>query len=178
MATLFVPLLYGQQWLPAAPVVAGLASAAVLRSLGSHAGNIFTAIGRPDLLTKIGIARALILVPMLIYCAHYGIAGVAIAQAMVTGVGVLATLVIAGRILSITLHDCWNELQPALIGTGGLALILVTIQLLAAGWPPLMVLAAAATAGTAGYAVALYVGCPDTMRHIGAGIVSVLNRIA
>ncbi len=173
-----ISLLYGEGWTPAAAVVVGLALAAVFRSLGSHAGNIFKAIGRPDLLTKIGAARAAALLPALIYGAQFGIAGVALAQAAVTAASTLATLIVAARFLAIPAAACWNELRPAAIGSAGMGLVLIMIRLLAAGWPPVATILTAAIAGTAAYAATLYIGSPDTVRHIGTGIAVIFNREA
>jgi len=177
-AKLLVPLAYGAQWLPAAPVVAGLTFAAVLRSLSSHAGNIFKAIGRPYLLTQIGAIRAIILVPALIFGAKFGITGVSMAQAVITGASTMVTLVIAARILEIKAVICLKELRPALMGTLGMGLVLGVAHFLADGWPPEAVLGTTLGAGLMGYAGALYIGSPEIIRHIGAGIASVLGRSA
>jgi PST family polysaccharide transporter len=177
-AKLLVPLAYGAQWLPAAPVVAGLTLAAVLRSLSSHAGNIFKATGRPYLLTQIGIIRAIVLIPALIYGAKFGITGVSLAQAAITGASTLVTLFIATRILEIPAFICLKELRPALMGTVGMGLVLGITQFLAGGWPPLAVLVTTLGTGLMGYAGALYIGSPEIIRSIQTGIASVLGRSA
>jgi O-antigen/teichoic acid export membrane protein len=171
-----ISILYGERWMPAASVVVGLSLAAVLRSLSSHAGNIFKAIGRPDLLTKIGVARAMVLMPALVYGAHYGIAGVALAQAAVTFASTLTTLILAARFLRIPPSACWNELRPALIGSIGMGLILVITDFLMVGWPPVAILLTAAVSGSIGYFGILYLGSPDMVRSISSGISAVLGR--
>ncbi|MBN1569681.1 MAG: lipopolysaccharide biosynthesis protein [Acidobacteria bacterium] len=177
-ADLAVSLLYGERWLPAAPVVVGLSFAAVLRSLGSHAGNIFKATGRPDILTKIGIARAVLLVPTLIWSTRWGIPGVAAVQAAVTAASTLATLIIAGRILAIPRRAWWQELRPAVVGSVGMVLAALAVRLLAANWPPAAILFLTACAGAAGYAAVLYFNSPAIFCRIRSGIVSLVGRRA
>ncbi len=173
-----ISILYGERWMPAASVVVGLTLAAILRSLSSHAGNIFKAIGRPDLLTKIGVARAIVLIPALIYGAHYGIAGVALAQAAVTAASTLTTIIIAARFLTIPAAVCWKEVRPALIGSIGMGLILVVANFLTAGWTPVAVLMTATISGATGYFGTLYLGNPDMVRNLSSGISSILGRSA
>ncbi len=175
-AGMIIPLLYGNRWLPAVPALVGLAIATVLRSLGSLPGDIFKAIGRPDILTKLGIVRAVVLVPVLIWSAKWGIAGVAGAQAIVTAASTLAMLLIAGRILSIPFSAWCSDLRPAAIGTAGMVLVLLTIRPLAVDWPLSASLFSYVIAGAASYAAGLLLCNPYAVQRIGTRIASALGR--
>ena len=173
-----VSLFYGDRWLPSVPVVVGLSLAAVIRSLDSHAGNIFKATGRPDLLTKIGIARALFLLPALIWSSRWGIAGIAWAQAAMTAASTVATLIIAGRVLAIPRAAWWCEMRPALAGSAGMVLVVLTMRPITAGWPAIPMILSMVIAGATGYAMSLYLNSPAMVRHISASVLSVFGRAA
>jgi O-antigen/teichoic acid export membrane protein len=113
----FVKVFFGERWLAAVPAMQALAVAGCLRSLGSHAGDVYKATGRPDILVKLGIARAVILVPAMIWAARYGIIGVAIAQIAVTGVSTIANLFIAGKMLSASIWSLLAEFRAAAAGS-------------------------------------------------------------
>jgi PST family polysaccharide transporter len=113
----FVKVFFGERWLAAVPAMQALAVAGCLRSLGSHAGDVYKATGRPDILVKLGIARAVILVPAMIWAARYGIIGVAIAQIAVTGVSTIVNLFIAGKMLSASIWSLLAEFRAAAAGS-------------------------------------------------------------
>jgi PST family polysaccharide transporter len=113
----FIKVLFGEKWLAAVPAMQALAVAGCLRSLGSHAGDVYKATGRPDILVKLGVARAIILVPSMIWAARYGIEGVAIAQIAVTALSTVANLFIAGKMLSVSVWILLAEFRAAFAGS-------------------------------------------------------------
>ena len=76
----FIQIFMGNQWLPMIPALQVLVVAGFIRSTGSLTGPLFLAIGRPDLGTKIHIAK-LILLLIIIYplTVLWGIVGTALA---------------------------------------------------------------------------------------------------
>lgn len=79
-ATVLVPFALGQQWNVAVPVVETLASAGAIMCLLANTAPAFLALGRPSLVTFLGVIRNLVLLPGLIFGAlHSGINGVATA---------------------------------------------------------------------------------------------------
>ena len=117
LAEPFVKVLFGENWRGAVPAMQALAVAGCLRSLGSHAGDIYKATGRPDILVKLGVARAVVLVPAMIWAARYGIEGVAVAQIFVTALSTAANLFIAGNMLSVSVWRLLAEFRSAVLGS-------------------------------------------------------------
>jgi PST family polysaccharide transporter/lipopolysaccharide exporter len=75
-APTFTPVLLGQQWLPAVPAIQLLALFGMIRSIGANAGPLFLATGRPDLETRLLLAKlvllAAIIFPMISLYGLYG----------------------------------------------------------------------------------------------------------
>lgn len=112
---LLVSLFYGERWAAAALALQILAIAGALRSLGSHAGDVYKATGRPAILTKLGLLRAAVIIPATLWGARYGIVGVAVAQLVVTAASTLLNLYVAGRILSLPWTTLLHEFRTAAI---------------------------------------------------------------
>jgi PST family polysaccharide transporter len=124
LASLFIEVFFGERWSEAASAMQALAIAGCIRSLGSHAGDVYKATGRPDILVKLGIARAIVLVPAMIWAAGYGILGVAIAQIVVTSLSTVANLVIAGRVLSLSVFELIAEFRDAIAASALMSIVL------------------------------------------------------
>jgi O-antigen/teichoic acid export membrane protein len=117
MAGPFVELFFGAAWVDAVPAMQALAVAGTVRSLGSHAGDVYKATNRADILVKLGIARAVILIPAMIWGAQFGIFGVAVAQIIVTAASTTVNLFIAGRVLKVSPLFLLAEFKNAAIGS-------------------------------------------------------------
>jgi O-antigen/teichoic acid export membrane protein len=76
----FIQIFLGSHWLPMVPALQVLVIAGFIRSTGSLTGPLFQAVGRPDLGTKLQIAK-LILLLIVIYplTIRWGILGTALA---------------------------------------------------------------------------------------------------
>lgn len=175
LAPTIVATFYGENWKPSVPVLQALAIAGTLRSLGSHAGDVYKATGRPAILTKLGLLRAVVLVPSLIFAARFGIAGVAAAQMFVTGASTIFGLFVAGKILALPMRSILAEFRPALLGA---VTMVVSVQLV---HPALLHLPGAAALplalsfGLAVYAVLMWQIRPDSIRGAVAMVVASLK---
>jgi len=101
LSSVLIPVVFGNQWIASVPVLQALAVAATLRSLGSHAGDVYKATGRPDILTKLGILRAALMVPSLIWATRYGIEGVSLMLVFVTALSTVLNLLVACKIIGM-----------------------------------------------------------------------------
>lgn len=169
MAILAEPMvltLYGNAWHPSIPVLQALAIAATLRSLGSHAGEIYKAIGRPDVLTNVGLIRAAVLIPTLAASTHLGIAGVALAQLAVTGASTVLNLFVAGRLLRIRWSAMLAEVRPALLGAGVMCISLAGLRAGMAHGTHLMSLVIPVGIGAAVYALSVWRMNPAVVKQV------------
>ena len=141
-----VPVLFGQQWVAAVPVVQLLVLSACLSGILQVVGAAFMAAGQPR---KIAIAQAAwlaVLVPVLYIAAQRSIIAVAMAHlaAMLVFVGVKVAFI--PSTLRVPLVDIARALHPALLGTGAMLVALVpATRLSMPGVLPLQVIVAIAT---------------------------------
>ena len=77
-APLLVPVMLGDKWLEAIPIVSILAIFGSLNAMQTNCGSIHYAMGKPHTLTMIGVVQLVFLLPSVIWSAfHYGAIGIA-----------------------------------------------------------------------------------------------------
>ncbi len=93
----------GTQWLGAVPILQALTVYTAMRAFSTHAGDVLKATGRAQLLARISIVKALLIVPALLIGARYGAGGVAWGLAVAAALSTLLTLVVASRLIGVSL---------------------------------------------------------------------------
>jgi len=168
----FVTTFYGNTWGAATLAMQALAISGALRSLGSHAGDVYKATGRPGVLTKLGLLRAAVLIPAMIWGAKFGIFGVAVAQMIVTGASTVLNLVVAGRILALPTMALIGEFKTAATGCAVMIAALLLAQPLLAGLPGAAALMAEIAIGTIAYLGTVAAIDRPAMRQVRAAFAS------
>jgi O-antigen/teichoic acid export membrane protein len=123
-----VVLLFGLQWTEAAPLLVYLAIWGMFRSCGNPVGSLLLAVGRADLSFKWNLALLFVIPPALWASSHWGIAGLAIAQA-----ALMATLMIPAWYFLVWPH-CGaraGEYAQSMLGPLAAALLAVALAYLA-----------------------------------------------
>jgi O-antigen/teichoic acid export membrane protein len=151
-----VRVLFGEQWVGAIPVLRLLAVFALTGSIGVNAGDVYKAIGRPDILAKLTALELAMLTPALILGARHGLIGVGAAHAVVATLDTAIRLIVARRVVGITFGDIGRQLVPSLTAGAALAVAAGGVLLAAAPAGDLASLVAAVAAGAAAYAIVLY----------------------
>lgn len=117
----FIRLLYGDKWLPSAVLLRCLVGYAMLRPLLDDTGALFTAIGKPKLITIVLIVQGITLVvtatPLTI--AHQAI-GTAIGVGIAFLVGIALTYRFVSQTISIDLPRVFFPSIAAMIVSGAL----------------------------------------------------------
>ena len=113
----FIRVLYGDQWLPAIPVMQVLSLYALVYSLSFNAGDVYKALGKPSILNQLSIVKLGLTLPVLWWAAGYNIFYVALGQAAVNALLTLIKLWVAGRIMEIRLGQIWKTLLPSFSAT-------------------------------------------------------------
>jgi PST family polysaccharide transporter len=124
LADVIVRVLFGPAWAPAVPILRALAAYAGLRALGTHAGDVLKAAGRPGTLARLGIVKAAIVVPALVLAARIDAAAVAVTLAVLTLLFVLLNLAIVSRVLDVRTIDVLVATRPAIVCALVMALVL------------------------------------------------------
>ena len=111
-----VVLLFSHKWIESAPVLQALSVHMMLISLSYNVGDIYKALGRPELLTRLALWRGLLLLPMLWWAAAGPGTLVAIAwvSVVVTMIHMMATIAVAARLLNVALGKVFESFTPAL----------------------------------------------------------------
>lgn len=151
-----VRIAFGDQWLEAIPIVRLLALFALVRSVGYHIGDIYKAIGQPDILFKLGVVSLVLLLPALLLGSRYGLFGVAVAHVAIACVRTLLRWIVAARFIDIRWEAIWTALKPSFLGGIVLALLAVPVLWATAVFPPFIRLTATAIAGGLGYLAVLW----------------------
>ncbi len=99
-----VGLLYGDAFAPAADELAALAAFAVMYSINFHAGDAYKAIGRPGLLTALGLVKFLLLAPAVWFAAGYSALAVATALLIVEALITFVRLTLVRMVLGVTVR--------------------------------------------------------------------------
>ncbi len=138
LAEPFVLAVFTEKWREAIPVLRAIAIYALLYSLAYNAGDVYKAQGRPALLTRLALLRALLLLPLLWWAAtRVGtIAAIGWTHAAVALISGLLNLLVAGRSLRIPLLELLAALRPALLGGTVMSGVVAALLLLAAPLPP------------------------------------------
>ncbi|WP_372719820.1 MOP flippase family protein [Novipirellula sp.] len=82
LATPLVVVVLGEKWLPAVPLIQILAFIGAIQSVGSTAGQVFLAKGRPDLMLKLSVLVSLLRIASFIAGIQFGAVGVAVSYAV------------------------------------------------------------------------------------------------
>jgi O-antigen/teichoic acid export membrane protein len=119
-----VPLVFGEQWAPASPVVALLAVSGLLRALTGVGGALYTVTGRNGRLLNLSLAAAVATVAIMVGLAPFGVVWVSAAVALRSLAQLFAIFMFLHETSSRLGHLFWrNCVWPMLASACGAALI-------------------------------------------------------
>ena len=173
---LFVTCFYGERWEPAALTLEVLALSGAMRSLGSHAGDVYKATGRPGVLTKLGLSRAAVMIPAMIWGARYGILGVAVAQLVVTTASTFLNLYVAGRIVSLPATSLLREFRTAAIGSLVMVVTVQLVQHVLKDLPDGVIFAIGTCVGATVYVATVWIVDRKTARQVHSTVMKSFGR--
>ena len=149
-----VPLIFGEKWLPAVPLVQALAFVALLQTMSNPIGSLLLALGRADLGFRWNLGRLCIQVPALYLAARLG--GLEAAALSVLGLQVLYAIAgyrfLVRALLGPCLRSYLHSVLPPL-GRAGVMGALVWLAADAIAAPLVVTVLLAVTSG-----VVIYVG--------------------
>ena len=156
---------FGDQWLPSVPLVQALAAYAGIRALGSYAGDLLKATGRPGTLALLGGARAIVLVPALVVAGARSPLAVALALGAVTTVSTVVNVVVAARILEAPARALLKAMSPSVAASIPMAGVLVAWSRLAGTLPAWAELTAGTLVGGVVYLGAVRLIAPEAVER-------------
>lgn len=167
-----IPLLFGEQWTAAIPVLMALAAAGIPQTIGWTAGDIFKATGRPHLLSLMMLVQIGVTVPLVFAAALLAQDLVWIAAAILLG----ECIVSAVRLWYMQRLDGISALQTLaaaarpLAAAAGMGLAVVATAHLLVDQAPWSRLAASILAGAIVYPPFLYIIDGKTLRRWTASL--------
>jgi lipopolysaccharide exporter len=101
-----VPLLLGQQWTDAIPLVAILAFYGILAAMKTNAHYVYLSVGKPQIATYLGIVQiSLLLFSLIVLSMKYGAMGAATAYLLSQAIFTPISFAVLFRVLGLRLHN-------------------------------------------------------------------------
>jgi O-antigen/teichoic acid export membrane protein len=150
--------LFTDKWAEAIDVIPAIATYTLIRSITQNIGHLFKAQGRPEILTKLSVLQAFVLLPAL-WWAVTGpatIAAVAWMQVASASFNSIITIIVAARMLNTPIRTMLATLQPTVIGGGIMTAAVLGILSLTTGLIPVLRLITAVSVGALAYGGALW----------------------
>jgi O-antigen/teichoic acid export membrane protein len=136
----FVRILLGDRWLPMVTAFRLMTIYALLDPLLLTAGNLLTAIGRPQIIVRAQMMQLACFIPAVILMAfQWGIEGVAIAADLMLVVGLAVRWHYARRHVDFSAWQMFRYPTLALLMAGGVAFYFAQSQRLTGDWSALLV---------------------------------------
>ncbi len=163
---------YGARWEPAIRLFQVLLLYVIVRCISHHFGDVYKAIGRPDILSRFLLVWAVVLPACLVLGAHVdGLLGVAFgllaARIIMTGLHCVVML----RILSVRPRQLAAALRPALETSAAVGGAAATAAWAAPVWPLHALLILQAGASALAYAGWLYIRQRETLIRLAGLLV-------
>lgn len=161
----FVRVFYGSKWVAAIDVMQLLSVYMLIQVASRSFGEVYKAVGRPGILTRLAVVKLAVTLPLLVIAAPHGIVAVAWAQVAASLVATMLDLVMATRVIGLRPSQLGSAYAPsARAGT-----VMVTVCLIVM-WAlrdvsDLVDLIALIAAGAASYIGAL--ACFDRVEFLG-----------
>jgi O-antigen/teichoic acid export membrane protein len=165
-----VHVLFGEQWRGAIPVLRLLALFAFFGSVGVNIGDVYKAIGRPDILAKLALLELVLLTPALILGARHGLIGVGAAHAVVAAIDTVIRLTVARHFVDVTFRDIGRQLLPSLQAGAALAVVAGGVLWATSGAGHAISLAATVLTGAAAYFAVLYRVDRESVRRLAGWV--------
>jgi lipopolysaccharide exporter len=160
-----VPLLFGDQWGDAVPVMRWLAVAALLMSLCFNVGDVYKATGQPGVLNKLALVRLAVSAPVLWFVAPSGVVAVAAALAGLYAANTLLYLLVGSRMMRLPLLAVLSEFVPAAVAGAAMVAVLLPLSAVLDGLPSAARLALVVAVGAVAYVGALAVVSRATVQQ-------------
>jgi len=161
-----VRVVFGEQWLDVIPLLRVLAIYSWVYSIGYHIGDIYKAVGRPDILFKLTVLNLIVVVPTLLVGSRFGLIGIAWGQLIAVTIRRIISLTVATRFINISIFEIVKELKPSVASGMAMILSVLLIMPLTLNINSFFQLAIVILAGAIGYLVVLWYLERDNLTHL------------
>jgi len=122
-----IRLIFGEQWLQSISIMQVLSLYTLALSVGFHVGDIYKAVGRPDILLKIAIPIFIIRLTALWIGSQYSLIGIATGHLVAALIEVVIRAVVTINVIKVSLREILNQLTAFI---GGIVLLIFAVPVL------------------------------------------------
>jgi O-antigen/teichoic acid export membrane protein len=122
-----IRLIFGEQWLQSIPIMQVLSLYTLALSVGFHVGDIYKAVGRPDILLKISLPIFFIRLIALWIGSQYSLIGIAAGHLVAALIEVVIRAVVTINVIKVSLREILNQLTAFI---GGIVLLIFAAPVL------------------------------------------------
>jgi O-antigen/teichoic acid export membrane protein len=152
----FTRTIFGADWTDAAPIMAALSIYGTLLAVSWNIGDVYKAIGRPDILWKTAIFEFALLGPVLYVLAQRSAFAVSLGHVSVAFVVSAVRLSIAMYLLKLSVKQTLSQFIPSVVGGAIMGAAVWSVLQVVESWPGLIALSIAVLVGGISYAAALW----------------------
>jgi PST family polysaccharide transporter len=145
-----IRVIFGEQWLLSIPIMQILSLYALALSIGFHVGDVYKAIGRPDILLKLAVPILIIRLTALWIGSQYSLIGIAIGHLVAAIIEVILRAIVTINVIKVSLREMFKQLT-AFIGGVTLLVFAAPVLYLTQDTLPVLRLISVVLAGAAGY---------------------------
>lgn len=156
VSNLFALTIFGEKYADAGPIMAALSIYGVFLSVGWNIGDVYKAIGRPDILWKTALVEFTLLAPVLYILAHENAFAVSVGHVVVASLVTLFRLAIAMYLLKLTPRETFSQFIPATVGAATMGVAVFVCLQLTSALPNLIALILSILVGAVVYSVTLW----------------------
>ncbi|MEK6750946.1 MAG: lipopolysaccharide biosynthesis protein [Chloroflexota bacterium] len=152
-----IRVVYGEQWLDVIPILRVLAIYAWVYSVGYHVGDVYKAIGRPDILFKLTILTLIVIVPFILIGSRFGMIGIAWGHLFAVLIRRVVSLIVAARFIKVPTTEILKELKPSIQGGAVMIPVVLIVLYVTKDISPFLQLAFVVLSGAVSYLGVLWV---------------------
>lgn len=156
ISEVFTEVVFGKEWSEAAPIMAALAIYGIFLSVSWNIGDIYKAVGRPDILWKTAVFEFALLGPTLYVLAQESAFAVSVGHAVIAFIVSLLRLVVGSWLVEVPMSKILRQFVPATVGSTVMGIAVFGTLLLTESWPPLLALIALVLVGGVSYGAAMF----------------------
>jgi lipopolysaccharide exporter len=122
LAPELVLVVFGQRWLPSVPMLQVLAAVSLIAALGWNAGDLFKAVGRPDLQTRLVCIEAALAIPLVLLFAWSTMSPARVAMGYLIGVSAstIGRIWLVSKMLGLRVSDLVRLYGAPMLGATGM----------------------------------------------------------
>lgn len=173
-----LPLLFGQQWVQAVPIVQIIGLAAPISVLASFAGPSLTALGRADTVVRFAWLQLVTVLIVSVWAVQYGVIALAIVGVVRSYLVTPIQLKLFGKATGMTTWEVLRNVMPSTVASFMMAGVIWLIQPAVGGWisEPILRLMFLVPLGVLLYGAILFILWRPFMMDQIEGVRSALNE--